>query len=153
MLFRQFSNIYVRVVGKMQDQYFDVLLFSNTGDKVHKIGKTTGHIGQLLSTRIRTLSLGLDNNTGIFQTTLIYVAMLKHSWNNISINGCSPIQGTSFKFLLTFYDVWTSECNMNAFRRGNYIVWNCFPLSTNMLLKTRHGSPVRWRPFPMLLHE
>ena len=40
-LFWHFSNItiYIRVVGKMLHQHFNVLLFSNPGYKVRKDGK------------------------------------------------------------------------------------------------------------------
>ena len=38
---------YVRFVGKIQDQSFNVWLFSNSGNKVQKRGQTTGHICSL----------------------------------------------------------------------------------------------------------
>ena len=58
-----------------------------------------GQTCPLLSTRIRTLSPGLENNhrlkcwSCIFPTTLTYVVMLENCQNNISIYGCFPIQG------------------------------------------------------------
>ena len=38
MLFGQFSNIniYVKIVGKMQDQHFNVYLMSNLGEKIQQ---------------------------------------------------------------------------------------------------------------------
>ena len=46
MLVWQFSNIniYIRVHGKMPDQHFKVLLFSNPGEKVLIIVKSRGQI-------------------------------------------------------------------------------------------------------------
>ena len=104
MLFRQFSNItvYIRVVGKIQDQHFIVSLFSNPGDKVQKIWTATGQICPLLSTRFRTLSPGLKDNGalkflfGIPSTKITYGIMLENCWNNISMYGCPRIQGTRF---------------------------------------------------------
>ena len=93
MLFRQFSNItiYVRLVGKMLDQHYNDLLFSNPGDKVQERWKTMVQICPLLSTRFRTVSPVLEDNftlkcgSGIFSTTLIYVVMLENSRNNFLI--------------------------------------------------------------------
>ena len=104
MLFWQISNIfiYVKIVGKIPDQYFNVWLFSNPGDKVQKRWKTMGKICPVLLTRIWTLSLGLENNhtrkcwSGIFPTILTYMIMLENCQNNISMYDCSPIQGTIF---------------------------------------------------------
>ena len=44
MLFWLFSNIiiYVKIVGKIQDQHFSVWLFSNPGDKVQVLVESTG---------------------------------------------------------------------------------------------------------------
>ena len=63
MLFRLFSNIiiYIKIVGKIPDQHLSVWLFSNPGDKVHKRGRTMVQICPVLSTRIWTLSSGLEN--------------------------------------------------------------------------------------------
>ena len=46
MMFWQFSNMtmYVRVVGKMQNQHFNVWLFSNPVDKVLILVKSRGQI-------------------------------------------------------------------------------------------------------------
>ena len=97
MLFWQFPNI----VGKIPDQHLNVWLFSNPGDRVQKRWRTMGKICPVLSTRIWTLSPGLENNHtlkcvyGIFPTTLNKI-MLEKCQNNISVYGCSPIQGTTF---------------------------------------------------------
>ena len=67
-----------------------------------KSSKTTGQICPVLSTRIWTLSPGLENNhtlkcwSDIFPTILTYMIMLENFQNNISVYGCSPIQGTKF---------------------------------------------------------
>ena len=77
-----------------------------------------GQICSLLLTRIRTFSPGLENNntlkcwSGIFPWTLIYIIMLKNCQNNISMYGCSPIQGKRFLFLLKFYEARISEWNI-----------------------------------------
>ena len=102
MLFWQFSNIniYVKMVGKILDQHLHVWFFSNPGDKVQRRWRTTGQICPILSTRIWTLSRGLENNNtlkcwfGIFPTILTYMIMLENCQNNILVYGCSPIQGT-----------------------------------------------------------
>ena len=102
MLLWQFSNtiIYVKIVGKIPYQYLNVWLFSNLGDKVQKRWRTTGQISPILSTRIWTLSPGLENTHtlkcwfGIFPTILTYIIMLENLQNNISWYGCFPIQRT-----------------------------------------------------------
>ena len=104
MLSWQFSNIilFVKIVGKIPYQHLNVWVFSNPRAKVQKRWKTTGQIGPVLSTRIWTLSLGLENNhtlrclSDIFPTILKYTNMLENGQNNISVYVCSPIQGTKF---------------------------------------------------------
>ena len=101
MLFWQFSNkiTYITIVGKILYQHLNVWIFSNPGDKVQKRWRTMGKICPILSTRIWTLSPGLENNqtlkcwSGIFPTILTYTSMLENCQNNISVYGCSPIQG------------------------------------------------------------
>ena len=79
-----------------------LMFFSNPGDRVQKRWRTTGPICPVLSTRIWTLSPGLESNhklkcwSLIFQTILTYMNMLENCQNNISVYGCSPIQGTKF---------------------------------------------------------
>ena len=64
--------------------------------------RTTGQICPILSTRLWTLSPGLENNHGfkcwssIFPTILIYMNMLGNCQNNNTVYGYSPIQGTKF---------------------------------------------------------
>ena len=68
--------------------------------------RTKRQICPILSTRIWTLSPGLENNqtieswSGIFPTILTFMIMLENYQNNISVYGCFPIQGT------TFYSCW-----------------------------------------------
>ena len=66
--------------------------------------RTMGQICPVLSTWIWTLSPGLENNhtlwSGIFPTILTYMIMLENCQIDISVYGCSPIQGT------TFYSCW-----------------------------------------------
>ena len=59
MLLWQFSNIniYVKIVGKIQDQQFNVSLFSNPGDKIQKRVKPMG--------QIRTVSPELEKNNAL----------------------------------------------------------------------------------------
>ena len=110
MLFWQFSNIiiYVKIVGRIPNQHLNIRLFSNPRDKVQKRWRTMGQICPVLSTRIWTLSLGLDNNhslkswSGIFPTILTHMIMLENCQNNISMYGWSPIQGTTFYFCWNF---------------------------------------------------
>ena len=104
MLFWQFSNmiIYIKLVGKIPYQHLILRLFSNPGDQVQKSWRTRGQICPVISTRIWTLFPGLENNhtlkcsSGIFQTVLTYMIILENCLNNISVYGCSPIQGTKF---------------------------------------------------------
>ena len=97
--FSMHCNI-LRMYEKMQDQYSNVSLFSNPGDKVLKRWKTTGQICPLLSTRIRTLSPRLENNNtlkcwcGIFPYILSMLQCMDNCQNSILMYGCSPIQGT-----------------------------------------------------------
>ena len=64
--------------------------------------RTTGQICPVLSTRICTLSPGLENNhtlkcwSRIFPSILTYIIMLENCQTNILVFGCAPIQGTKF---------------------------------------------------------
>ena len=140
MLSCQFSNIiiYVKMVGKIPDKHLNVWLFSNPRDKVQKIWKTTGQICPVLSTRIWTLSPGLENNhthkcwSDIFPTILTYM-------NNISVQVCSPIQGT------TFYSGWNlmKPGSQSGTYRGN--IWGFSPAPywwVNILQKTYEVRPI-----------
>ena len=120
MLFWPFSNIiiYVKIVVKIPDQHLNVWVFSNPRDNVQKRWRTTGQICPVISTRIRTLSPGLENNhtfkcwSGIFPTILTYTIMLENYQNNISVYGCSPIQGTKL------YSCWNLK--KPGFQSGTY---------------------------------
>ena len=89
-----------RLLKKIPDQHLNVWLFSNSRDKIQKRWRTAWKICPVLSKRIWTLSPGLENNHtfkcwfGIFPTILTYIIMLENCQNNISVYGCSPIQGT-----------------------------------------------------------
>ena len=67
MLFWHFSNMttYVRVVGKRQDQYFIVWMFSSPGDKVLILVERTGQICPIVFLLFWTLSPGLENNDAL----------------------------------------------------------------------------------------
>ena len=104
MLFWQFSNIfiYVKIVGKIPYQHLSVWLFSNPGDKVQILVEITGQICPVVLHLFWTLSPGFENDhtfkcwSSIFPTILTYMNMLENCQNNISVYGCSPIQGTKF---------------------------------------------------------
>ena len=123
MLIQQFSNIsiYIRVVVIMCDQHCNVLLFSNPWDKVLKNMETTEQICPLLSTRIRTLSPGLNNFnklkcwSAIIQTTVIYVVMLQNLWSNIL--GMFVLQFKGHNWTFCWNGWWKST--------PNYCCWVC----------------------------
>ena len=79
-----------------------VWLFSNPGDKVQILVKSMGQICPIVLYLFWTLSPRFENNhtlkcwSGIFPTILTYMIMLENCQNNISVYGCSPIQGTKF---------------------------------------------------------
>ena len=117
MLFWQFSNIiiYVKIVGKIPDQHLNVWLFSNPGDQVQKRRRTTGQICPVLSTRIWTLSPGLENNhtlicwSGIFSNNLdIYEYVGKLSEQHFSVWLFSN-PGDKILFLLKIIEARISE--------------------------------------------
>ena len=148
MLFWQFSNviIYVKIVGKIPDQHLNVWLISNPGDKVQKRWRTTGQIRPALSTRIWTLSPGLENShtlkywSGIFPTIFTYIIMLENCQNNISVYGCSQIQGT------IFYSCWNlmkpgSQSGTSA-KLNIVYCWNFYApiLKKSRIRETKHLS-------------
>ena len=98
MLFLQFSNItiYIRVHGKMPQQHFKLLLFSNPGYNFLVLVESRGQICPVVSHLFKTLSLGLEKNntlkcwSSIFPETLIYMVMV----------------------ILKFHEVWISEWNL-----------------------------------------
>ena len=64
MLFWQYSNIikYVKIVGKIPYQHLNAWLFSNPGDKVQIIVKSTKQICPVVLHLVWTLSPGFENN-------------------------------------------------------------------------------------------
>ena len=81
---------------------FWCIIFLQSRGQGPKSRKATGQICPLISTRIRTLSLGLENYNTMkcqydnFPAILTYVVMLENCQNYFSMNVCSPIQGTMF---------------------------------------------------------
>ena len=79
-----------------------MVILKSRGQGQTKIWRTNGQICPVLSTRIWTLSPGLENNhtnkcwSGILPTILTYIILLENCQNNISVYGCSPIQGKIF---------------------------------------------------------
>ena len=130
MLFRQFSNIiiYVKIVRKIPHQHLNVWSFSNQEDMVQKKWRTTGQICPILSTRILTLSPGLQNNhtfkcwSGIFPTVLTYMIMLENCQNNISVYDCSQIQGTTFYSCWNFMKPGSQSATYTGFKKKMFIV-------------------------------
>ena len=125
MLFWQFSNIfiYVKIVGKITDQHLSVWLFSNPGDK-YQICPFVLHL-------FWNLSPGFENNYtlkcwfGIFPTIFTYIIMLENCQINISVYGCSSIQGTQF------YSCWNlmkpgSQSGTYAFTICNHYVHSIY---------------------------
>ena len=104
MLFWPFSNIiiYVKIVSKTPDQHLNVWLSSNPGDKVQILVESMGQICPIVLHLFWTLSPGFENKhmfkfwSGIFPSVLTYMNMLENCLNNISVYGCSQIQGTKF---------------------------------------------------------
>ena len=82
------------------DKNLSVWLLSNPGEKVQILVESTGQICPIVLHLFWTLSPGFENNhtfkcwSGIFPTILTYMIMLENCQNNISVYGCSPIQGT-----------------------------------------------------------
>ena len=120
MLFCQFSNIiiYVKIVGKIQNQHLSVWLFSNPGEKFQILVESTGQINPIVLHLLWTLSPGFVKNhtfkywSDIFPTILTYIIMLENCQRNISVYGSSPIQGTKNIFLLKFNEARISEWNI-----------------------------------------
>ena len=81
---------------------FECMVILKSRGQGPKRWRSTEKICPVLSTRIWTLSPGLENNhtlkswSGIFPTILTSMIMLENCQNNISVYGCSPIQGTKF---------------------------------------------------------
>ena len=102
MLFGQFSNITISIMDFVTiiNQHFNASLFCNPGDKVLKKLENYGtNLSPSFNNSPDLVPWIGNNNTlqclsGIFPTTLIYVVMLENCQNSISIDGCSPIQGT-----------------------------------------------------------
>ena len=85
MLFGKFSNtnIDVKIVGKMQEQHFNLSIFSNPGDKIQK--KSINYYFQQESGPELEKNSALKCCFGIFPTTLIYGFMLENCHNNIEM--------------------------------------------------------------------
>ena len=106
MLFWQFSDVtkYIRVYGKMPDRYYDLLLFSNPGNKVLILVTSRGQICPIVFNFSKTLSLLLQKE----RYTKIFVenfpidpdknGNVRKLLNNILIYGCSPMQGNISNF-------------------------------------------------------
>ena len=106
MLFQQFSNMTmkVKVVGKVQEQHFNVWLFSNPEDKVMILVKSRRQICPIVFLLFWTLSTGLENNDAlkcqscIFPTTLIYVVMLENCQSNFECMVVLQSRGQDLNF-------------------------------------------------------
>ena len=84
-----------------------MVILKSRGQGTKKV-ENYGQICPILSTRIWTLSPGLENNhklkcwSGIFPKFLTYMIMLENCQNSISVYSCSSIQGTKFYFFFNF---------------------------------------------------
>ena len=144
----------------------NVWLFSNPGDKVQKRCRTTGQICAILSTRIWTLSPGLENNhtlkcwSGIFPTILTYVCMLENCQNNILVYGCSPIQGTELNFCWNLMKPrsqsgkWKKIMNFSVCTCRSKVLahsqLNCAPLHDGETVTFRNSEPKSTAAIPLL---
>ena len=89
MLFQQLSNLtpYVKVVGKILDQHFNVSMLSNPGKKVLILVESNGQICPVVFLLFRTFPLGLENTDALkcwsdsFRTTLTYVVKSEQHFN------------------------------------------------------------------------
>ena len=87
---------------KLPDQNLNVWFFSNPGDKVNILVKSTGQICPIVLPLFWTFSpVFVINHTfkrwsGIFPTIWTYMNMLENCLNKHSVYGCSLIQGTKF---------------------------------------------------------
>ena len=108
---------YVRVVGKLADQQFNVSLFSNTGEKVLILFESRGQICPIVFLLFKTYSPGLENNDTLqcwshnFPTTLKYVVRSETCLNNISIYGGSPIKGKDYNAFKKFMKPGSQSAN------------------------------------------
>ena len=89
-------------MSRLLEKHLIVWLFSNPGDNVQILVESAGQIWPVDLYPFWTLSPGFENNrtfkcwSGIFPNILTYMIMLENCLNNISMYGCSPIQGKFF---------------------------------------------------------
>ena len=101
---------------------FECTVIPKSRGQAPKKMETTRQICPVLSTRIWTLSPGLENNqtlkswSGSFPTILKNMIMLENCQKNISVYGCFPIQGTKF------YSCWSQDLWVE--RNTNYLFFN-----------------------------
>ena len=106
----------------MQDQHFNVRLFSNPGDKVLILIEIRGQNFPIVFLLVWTFSPRLEKNNAmkcsscIFPTTPIYVVMSENFQSSICMHGFAPIQRKRFKFLLKFDDAGISDYNLSNFK-------------------------------------
>ena len=141
---------------------FECMVFLKSRRHGQKRWRTTGQIGPVFSTRILTLSPGLENNHTfkcwyvIFPTIRTYMIMLENCQNNISVYGCSPIQGIFFCYCwrLKFcpQDLRTTiHWNVvQAIFQHNQICQDCWKNNRSafecmVFLKSRGHGQKRWR--------
>ena len=99
--FDNFSThkIYVAMHGKISELHFDVLLFSNPGEKVWKLRTTMGHVCPTVFLHFMTFSPRLETNDALQYSSDSFSRRVKYIWcvescqNYISIHSCLPIPG------------------------------------------------------------
>ena len=113
---------YTKVVGKIMEQNFNVLMFSNPGEKILFLVERRGLMCTIVFHLLRTLSPGLENNytlkcwSKFFPTTLIDIVMFEKCRNNSLVYGI--LQSRVHKF----YEA-RSATYHNCRSNGHFAEW------------------------------
>ena len=104
--------------GKLSEPHFDVLLFSNPGEKVWKAKKTVGQICHIVFLNFMTFSSRLETNDALqcssdnFQHIVMYVLCVENCQNYLLTHSCLLIVGRPFYNVRKFHALRISECNI-----------------------------------------
>ena len=124
--------------GKLSEPHFDVLLFSNPGEKVWKARKTMGQIGPTVFLHFMTFSPQLETNNALqccsdsFPHMVMYILYIENRQHYISTQSCLPIAGRLFYNVRKCHAPKVSEWNwlVQKLRQFSWIVdfacwWSC----------------------------